>query len=224
MVLSRTPYLWMLLTSALVALPAPLSGPQDQMGGKKGLYVIQAPEAAEPRPEGRPLTVYVASPLGFAESTRAFMRDSLIPAIKSAGATPINPWDKDPVLDKVIDDAKAEKDLTLRRRKWAEVVQKLGKKNADSIRRADGIVAVLEGSDVDSGTAAEVGYGTALGKWVIGYREDYRRTGEDETSEVNLQVEYFIASCGGSITHSLPDLQGELRRKARSAETPQRSH
>ncbi len=53
------------------------------------------------------------------------------------------------------------------------------------IRRADAVVAVLDGPDVDSGTAFEVGYATALGIPVIGLRTDYR-PGADHG--VNLMV------------------------------------
>lgn len=55
-----------------------------------------------------------------------------------------------------------------------------------------GVVAVLDGVDLDSGTTAEIGYATGPGKWVIGYRCDFRRTGEDVASQVNLRVEFFI--------------------------------
>jgi nucleoside 2-deoxyribosyltransferase len=53
------------------------------------------------------------------------------------------------------------------------------------IRRADAVVAVLDGADVDSGTAFEVGYAAALGIPVIGLRTDYR-PGADHG--VNLMV------------------------------------
>ena len=39
---------------------------------------------------------------------------------------------------------------------------------------ADAVVAILDGSDVDSGVAFETGFARALGKAVIGVRTDYR--------------------------------------------------
>jgi nucleoside 2-deoxyribosyltransferase len=116
-------------------------------------------------------------------------------------------------VDAKIDAAKRIKDLDKRREKWASVRDLMGANNAQQIKRADGVVAVLDGVDVDSGTAAEIGYATALGKWVVGYRGDLRRTGEDETSEVNLQVEYFIYRNGGTIVHNLTNLTAELKRR-----------
>jgi nucleoside 2-deoxyribosyltransferase len=163
------------------------------------------------------LSVYVASPLGFADSTRLFMERELIPAIKEAGVEPINPWETDPKVQAIIDKAMVIKDLDLRRAAWAEAVRLLGKSNAEKIHKADGVVAVLDGVDVDSGTAAEIGYAAALGKWIIGYRGDSRRTGEDLGAEVNLQVEYFITMPDGVIVHTLAELKAALEneRKAR---------
>ncbi len=42
------------------------------------------------------------------------------------------------------------------------------------IQRCDVLLAVLDGSDVDSGTAFSIGMAHALGKTVIGIRTDYR--------------------------------------------------
>ena len=159
------------------------------------------------------VTVYVASPLGFADSTRSFMYKELIPWIEKAHVAAHNPWDTDSKVQAKIDAAKKLKEIDARRVAWASVRDLLGEINAQAIKKADGVVAVLDGVDVDSGTAAEIGYATALGKWVIGYRGDFRRTGEDETSEVNLQVEYFIRANGGVVVHSLPELEAELRKR-----------
>lgn len=45
----------------------------------------------------------------------------------------------------------------------------------ESLEEADVVVGVLDGADVDSGTAFEVGYAYALGLPVIGIRTDYRQ-------------------------------------------------
>ena len=67
------------------------------------------------------------------------------------------------------------------------------------IRACDGVLAVLDGSDVDSGTAAEIGFAAALGKPVVGVRTDLRITGDNEATLVNLQVEWFIIDGGGNL-------------------------
>jgi nucleoside 2-deoxyribosyltransferase len=74
------------------------------------------------------------------------------------------------------------------------------------------VVAVLDGADVDSGTAAEIGYATALGRWVLGYRGDRRPLGDTAGCLVNLQVEYFIR-LKGDIYTSLDALVGALKEK-----------
>ena len=52
----------------------------------------------------------------------------------------------------------------------------------DGIQAADVLVAVLDGPDVDSGTAFEVGYAHALGKPIVGIRTDYRKLQERGTN------------------------------------------
>ena len=64
----------------------------------------------------------------------------------------------------------------------------------------------LDGSDVDSGVAAEIGYAFASGKQIYGLRTDFRLAGDNYGSEINLQVEYFIHASHGTIFHSLPEI------------------
>ena len=74
----------------------------------------------------------------------------------------------------------------------------------------DGVVAVLDGADVDSGTAAEIGYAFARGKLIVGYRGDFRLSADNEGGIVNLQVEYFIRQSGGTIVNRYEDLEPSL--------------
>lgn len=48
------------------------------------------------------------------------------------------------------------------------------------IDQADAVVAILDGPDVDSGTAFEVGYSLSKGKPVIGLKTDMRVFAKDE--------------------------------------------
>lgn len=61
----------------------------------------------------------------------------------------------------------------------------------DGVREADAVVAILDGSDVDSGTAVELGYACALGKPVLGIRTDFR--GSEERG-VNIMVAFACTS------------------------------
>jgi nucleoside 2-deoxyribosyltransferase len=147
--------------------------------------------------------IYLASPLGFAESTRAYMTELV--AQLSPVVTVLNPWD-DTRFAEDIQRAPTIIDPTERRALLAKINSGLGSKNAESIREAEGMVAVLDGIDVDSGTAAEIGYAYGLGKRIYGLRTDFRLTGENEVSMVNLQVRFFIDESGGTLVTTAGDL------------------
>ncbi|NOR16371.1 nucleoside 2-deoxyribosyltransferase [candidate division WOR-3 bacterium] len=66
-------------------------------------------------------------------------------------------------------------------------------KNVAAIDKADILVAVLDGVDVDSGTAWEIGYAYALGKPVYGLRTDFRTLGIEGV--VNLMIERSVVLC-----------------------------
>ncbi len=89
---------------------------------------------------------------------------------------------------------------------WQVLNHAIGQKNCDAIDGCEAVIAVLDGVDVDSGTAAEVGYAFARGKMVFGYRGDFRLSADNEGAAVNLQVEFFIRASGGSIVASLDAL------------------
>ena len=65
----------------------------------------------------------------------------------------------------------------------------LGRLNQTALDRSRIVVAALDGPDVDSGTASEIGYAFARGKRIIGFHGDMRLTGENEAAVVNLQVQ-----------------------------------
>lgn len=149
------------------------------------------------------MRVYLASPLGFAESTRAFM-DSLIPLL-SSHVDIENPWDDVRFVEEFAAiqgiDSVAE-----RHRRLTVVNREIGRANTERIERSNALFAILDGVDVDSGTAAEVGYAFALGKRVCGIRTDFRLAGDNEGAIVNLQVEYFIRASGGDIVTTVDAL------------------
>ena len=154
------------------------------------------------------MKIYLASPLGFAASTRGFL-DELVTTLSSV-AEIINPWD-DHRFDEEIAratglDSRRERLQILTRVNFA-----LGQANEERIRAADALTAVLDGVDVDSGTAAEIGFAYALGKPIFGLRTDLRLAGDNEAALVNLQVQYFIDASGGRIVTTVSDLVTALR-------------
>jgi len=61
----------------------------------------------------------------------------------------------------------------------------------EGVDSSDLVVAVLDGVDVDSGTAWEIGYAYAKGKPVIGLRTDFRELSD---GIVNLMIEVSAVS------------------------------
>lgn len=72
----------------------------------------------------------------------------------------------------------------------------------EALEKATVVVAWLDGTQVDDGTAWEIGYAHAKLKPVHGIRTDFRQAGDTNHSIVNAMVE---ASCI-TISRSIPDL------------------
>ncbi|VVB95845.1 Nucleoside 2-deoxyribosyltransferase [uncultured archaeon] len=66
-------------------------------------------------------------------------------------------------------------------------------KNLAALDSSDIIVAVIDGADVDSGTAWEIGYAYSKGKPVLGLKTDFRTLGIEGT--VNLMIERSVVLC-----------------------------
>ena len=125
----------------------------------------------------------------------------------SAHVAVVNPWD-DHAFDKEIERAKAISERGERLARLAGINTEIARRNERRIRECDGMIAVLDGMDVDSGTASEIGLAYALGKRIDGLRTDFRQTGENEAAVVNLQVRYWIDASGGNLVTSIADLEG----------------
>ena len=162
--------------------------------------------------ENRILKVYVASPLGFSEATRVWYRETFLPALRACGVEILDPWDEATCRELEPPPASDTGSVAEHVSDWREMNARIGRRNTQLIHQAHGVVAVLDGADVDSGTAAEIGYATALGRWVLGYRGDRRPRGDTPGALVNLQVEYFVRMKGDIYT-SLDDLVGALKEK-----------
>ncbi|HPB84062.1 MAG TPA: nucleoside 2-deoxyribosyltransferase [Spirochaetota bacterium] len=77
------------------------------------------------------------------------------------------------------------------------VPEDIFRKCCEGLMGADIVIAVLDGSDADSGTAWETGYAYAKGIPVIGVRTDFRLQGDDKG--LNLMLS---RSCTQLIEHS----------------------
>ena len=154
------------------------------------------------------MKIYIANPLGFSEAGRAFYAGQVIPSIAALGHEPIDPW-------ALTDQAKLDAVLAMpwgpnRREAWRVLDLEIGHNNRMGIDHADAMFAILDGADVDSGTAAEIGYGFGRGMPILGYRGDFRICSDNEGTAINLQVEYFIRESGGDIITKLTELPTAL--------------
>ncbi len=160
--------------------------------------------------EARSMQVYMAGPLGFSEVGKHFYQGILIPKVKDLGYAVLDPW----TLTDVAKIAAVEQMPygEAKRVAFRKLDEEIGGNNQSAIDRCDLVLAVLDGVDVDSGTAAEIGYAYAKGKPILGYRGDTRISSDNEGAIVNLQVEYFIRQSGGDIVTKVDDLGPALAR------------
>ena len=153
--------------------------------------------------------VYMAGPLGFTAAGRLYHETVLEPAVRASGLTPLDPWAVGPEVQAVLELAVGSAERAAR---LPEVNRAIGARNARLIEECDAVLAVLDGNDVDSGTAAEIGYAAAKHKPVVGLRCDHRVTGDNEATLVNLQVEWFVVESGGRLETDLADAIASLAR------------
>ena len=144
--------------------------------------------------------LYLAGPLGFTEPGRRYHDGVVLPAVIAAGFTPLDPWAVDSEILEVFALPIGD---PARLAALPAVNRTIGRRNAELIQQCAAVLAILDGNDVDSGTAAEIGYAAALAKPVVGLRTDFRPSGDNEATVVNLQVEWFIEASGGAIEPSL---------------------
>lgn len=151
--------------------------------------------------------IYLAGPLGFSELGR-IGQASLAALAQEHGHEVVDPFALAPQHE--IEAIMRLASLDAQRAAWRDLNRRIGETNAHAIDTCDLVLAVLDGADVDSGTAAEIGYAFARGKTVIGYRGDFRLAADNLGSTVNLQVEYFIHASGGEVVESLGNLRAHL--------------
>jgi nucleoside 2-deoxyribosyltransferase len=147
---------------------------------------------------GRP-RCYMASPLGFSETTRDYYFTRYLPDL-SGHVELVDPWS----LSHADEFAAAR--VEGREREFAIEV---GRRNVDAICSAQLLIAHFDGQEVDSGTASEVGYAAARGLPCLAVRNDLRVCGEAGMS-VNLQLEAFVVLSGGFVAKSLSELVERL--------------
>jgi len=82
--------------------------------------------------------------------------------------------------------------------------------NLSALQEADLMVAILDGPQVDDGSAWEIGYFFARGGRILGIRTDFRRAGESEKSRVNAMVEHSCLSIAEDLEQLASDVERVL--------------
>jgi len=138
---------------------------------------------------------YVASPYGFAESTRNWYNETLLPTLRKY-VTPLDPWSVS--IDHILK-APADEKPSL----WTD----LGDYHYNTIRdKARLVVAGLDQEPPDNGTVCEVAWAAAHEIPIIGYRNDVRKTGE-EGMRYNLMIAAAIRRSGGVAVANMDELE-----------------
>jgi nucleoside 2-deoxyribosyltransferase len=155
------------------------------------------------------MKLYLASPLGFSPEYSGF-RERIKEKLRQLGCQILDPWDSNQFAAEI---AKVAEIISASGREEAfrAVARMIGHANELMIREADILLAVLDGLEVDSGTASEVGFASALGKRVYGLRTDWRDSGDFPGLPFNLQVVHFITSTGGRLFRSIDEIAIERR-------------
>ena len=97
------------------------------------------------------MRLYLASPLGFSDAGRLFKDKKLKPGLRRLGFQVIDPWT---LTSKAELAGILNLPYGIRRKKaWERFNKVIGNRNRDAIDHSNFVVAVLDGQDVDSGTA-----------------------------------------------------------------------
>jgi nucleoside 2-deoxyribosyltransferase len=156
--------------------------------------------------------IYLASPYGFTDAGREFMNNVFIPNLSHDEIEVLNPWNSFKSAVSEIEKISLINDKIKLARSLGKFNYKIASHNEELIDKSQFMIAILDGSDVDSGVAAEIGYAYANKKTIIGYRSDFRSSGDNFGAVVNIQVEYFVEKSGGRIVNNISALNQVLKK------------
>jgi nucleoside 2-deoxyribosyltransferase len=148
--------------------------------------------------------IYLASPLGFSPENGAYLK-KVKRRLVGLGFEVFDPWEQKG-FEEVLQDAFARDSYLERVVAFRKLASDIGAGNERGIAQADIVLAILDGAEVDSGTASEVGFGSALGKRCYGLRTDVRDSGDFVGIQINLQVLHFIERTGGVLFRSIEEI------------------
>jgi nucleoside 2-deoxyribosyltransferase len=147
--------------------------------------------------------VYLASPLGFSPELKPYL-ERVKTRLHQLGYEVFDPWAQP--FSKEIREASGISDHDERIRAFIRLAKEIGAPNENRIRESDILLGVLDGAEVDSGCAAEIGFAMAIRKKCFGLRTDWRDSGEFGLP-LNLQVLNFIERSGGKLFRSIEEIE-----------------
>ena len=150
-------------------------------------------------------TVYLASPLGFSREHTHY-RERIKERIRALGFDVFDPWEQEEAAER-IGQAMSMEEGPARAGAIKEAAAFTGRLNAQGLKGADLVLAVLDGTEPDSGTVAELGYGAGIGKRCFGLRTDFRDCGDFPGVPLNLQVLHFIEESGGRLFRKIEEIE-----------------
>lgn len=151
------------------------------------------------------MRIYLASPLGFSPENRPYL-DKVKSRLVFLGFSVFDPWEQTQYVD-AIADARRIEGFAERVAAFRRIAAGIGLVNEDGIRGSSIVFAVLDGAEVDSGTASEVGFGAAIGRRCYGLRTDLRDCGDFPGVPINLQVLHFIERSGGRLFRTVDEIE-----------------
>ena len=128
------------------------------------------------------MRVYLANPLGFSSGMKSYL-DEVVAKLEGLGHEVYEPFrahDFGPAIEAAYADGSNEA--------FAKLADTIAEANEAGIDSCDAVLGVLDGAQVDDGTAWELGYAVASKKVVYGLRTDFRNVGDFPGVPVNLQV------------------------------------
>ncbi len=147
--------------------------------------------------------VYLASPLGFSPELKSYLQ-RIKGRLHHLGYEIFDPWEQP--FARAIREASKIENHGERIAAFARLSRDIGSANENGIRECDILLAVLDGLEVDSGCAAEIGFAVGIAKPVFGLRTDWRDSGEFGLA-MNLQVLWFIERSGGRLFRSIEEIE-----------------
>jgi nucleoside 2-deoxyribosyltransferase len=147
--------------------------------------------------------IYLASPLGFSPELKPYV-ERVKARLNQLDYEVFDPWEQP--FSKAIREASVIENHDERLAAYSRLAEEIGAANENGIRESDILLAVLDGAEIDSGCAAEVGFAVGIGRRSYGLRTDWRDTGEFGLP-LNLQVLHFIEKSGGELFRRIEEIE-----------------